>query len=85
MPLPDDFDISIDLERARGVWANSSRAVALVDEATIDFVRLDPFEPQGIVVARVTCSPRFLREVIDELESVWHDWVWRSQPGEEPP
>jgi len=46
------------------------------DEITIDFARLDPVEPRGIVVARATCSPKFLRTLMDELERVWNDWVW---------
>ena len=52
------------------------------DEITIDFARLDPVEPRGIVVARVTCSPRFLRTLMDELERVWHNWVWDALPPE---
>ena len=85
MPLPEDADISIGPPHDAGVWANACRAIALADEMTIDFVRLDPFQPGGIVVARVTGSPRFFQELIDDLQRVWHDWVWRSQPGEEPP
>jgi hypothetical protein len=85
VPVPDDADISIGPQHAQGVLANACRAIALVDEVTIDFVRLDPFQPRGIVVSRLTCSPRFLRDLIDELEQIWHDWAWRSQPREEPP
>ena len=70
MPVPDDVDISIGPQHVPGVWANAWRATALADEVTIDLVRLDPFQPRGIVVSRLTCSPRFLRELIDELEQV---------------
>jgi hypothetical protein len=52
------------------------------DEVTMDFVRVDPVEPRGIVVARVTCSPQFLRQLMDELEDVWQHWVWSSSPPE---
>ena len=52
------------------------------DEITMDFARFDPVEPRGMVVARVTCSPSFVRRVIDELERVWRDRVWGSSPPE---
>lgn len=78
----DDVDVSIDRRRFAGVWANGSSAIAHADEVTIDFVRVDPREPKGMVVARVTCSPGFLRGFIDDLERVWHDWAWRTSPPE---
>ena len=80
MPVRDDADVSIDRRRFAGVWANACSAIAFADEVTIDFVRLDPREPKGMVVARVTCSLAFLRSLIDDLEAVWQDWVWRSRP-----
>jgi hypothetical protein len=55
---------------------------AQLDEFTIDFVRMDPVQPRGMVVARVTGSPPFLRKFIDELEQVWQDWVWGSSQPE---
>ena len=75
-------EITIDARRFAGVWANAIRVNGGQDEITMDFVRLDPVEPRGIVVARITCSPPFLRTVIDELERVWQDWVWGSSPPE---
>lgn len=83
VPVPDGVDINIDRRRYAGVWANACRAIAHADEVTIDFVRLDPREPTGMVVARITCSPGFFRDLIDGLERVWHDWVWRSEPPSE--
>jgi len=81
--VPEGVEVSIDRRRFAGVWANASTASARLDEVTIDFVRLDPQEPKGMVVARVTCSPLFLRSLIDDLEHVWHDWVWSTSPPEE--
>ena len=83
MPVPDDVEITIDRRRFAGVWTNACKAIAHVDEATIDFIRIDPREPTGIVVARVTCSPSFLRDLIDDLERVWQDWMWRTGPPSE--
>ncbi len=80
MTLPDDAEVTIDRRRFAGVWANASKAIAHLDEVTIDFIRVDPREPAAIVVARITCSPKFLRDLIDDLENVWQDWVWQSEP-----
>jgi len=78
----DGPEITIDARRFAGVWANAIRVNGGHDEITMDFARLDPVEPRGMVVARVTCSPVFVRTVIDELERVWQDWVWGSSPPE---
>lgn len=78
----DSPEITIDARRFAGVWANGVRVTGKSDEFTIDFVRLDPVEPRGMVVARVTCSPTFVRDVMDELERTWHDWMWGSSPPE---
>jgi hypothetical protein len=75
-------EITIDARRFAGVWANAIRVNGGQDEITMDFIRVDPVEPRGMVVARVTCSPQFLRDVIDRLEDVWHDWVWKTRPPE---
>lgn len=48
----------------------------------MDFIRMDPVENRGMVVARVTCSPAFVREFVDRLESVWQTWVWRTSSPE---
>ena len=78
----DEPEVTIDARRFAGVWANAVRVNGSNDEITMDFVRLDPVEPRGIVVSRVTCSPQFLRTLMDELERVWHDWMWGSSPPE---
>lgn len=83
MTVPEGFEITIDRRRFAGTWANACRAIAHHDEVTIDFIRLDPRESQGIVVSRITCSPKFLRGLIDDLENVWHDWVWKTSPPDE--
>jgi Protein of unknown function (DUF3467) len=75
-------DIAIDARRFAGVWANAIRVKGDPEEVTMDFVRLDPWQPRGMVVARVTCSPQSLRRFMDELERVWHDWMWGSSPPE---
>jgi hypothetical protein len=71
-------EITIDGSRFVGVWANAVRVEASADEVTMDFIRIDPVEARGMVVARVTCSPAFLRNFVDKLEGVWQTWAWRS-------
>ena len=51
----DGPEITIDARRFAGVWANAIRVNGGHDEITMDFARLDPVEPRGMVVARVTC------------------------------
>jgi hypothetical protein len=70
MAIPDGVEVTIDRRRFAGVWTNACRAIAHADEVTIDFIRLDPRERAGIVLARITCSPKFLRELSDDLERV---------------
>ncbi len=36
MTLPDDAEVTIDRRRFAGVWANASKAIAHLDEVTID-------------------------------------------------
>jgi hypothetical protein len=51
-------------------------------EFTIDFVRMDPLAPRGIVVARVSGSSLFIMQLIDTLNSVWQDWAKKTMPKE---
>ena len=84
--------IIVPRDQIGGVWANWARVKHAKYEFTIDFVRLDPFAPRGIAVARVSGSARFLVHLIDALTVVWHDWSREAMPpevnegdGEEPP
>jgi hypothetical protein len=54
-------------EQLAGVWANEAQVGWSEHEFTIDFVRLDPFQPRGIV---------------DTLRAVWHDWARKAMPPE---
>jgi hypothetical protein len=77
-----DVEISIDARRLAGVWANSARVDAKSDEFTIDFIRVDPWQPRAMVVSRVALSPNFVREFLDEAERVWQTWADRTLPPE---
>ena len=74
-----DDELPLDAEDVRGVWANAFRAAMTPHELTIDFIRTDPFEPRAQIVARVSCSPLLLSELVDTLRDRWQDWTWRSE------
>jgi uncharacterized protein DUF3467 len=75
-----EVEISIDARRFAGVFANASQVEAKPDEFTIDFIRVDPRQPRGMVVARVTVSPNFMRSFLDQGERVWQTWVDSTPP-----
>ena len=69
-------------EQLAGVWANAARVAWSEHEFTIDFMRVDPFEPRRIVVARVSGSAAFVMQLNDMLRAVWHDWAKLAMPPE---
>lgn len=61
-------DVDVPPEMQVGVWANDVDVFGDVEEATLDFVRIDPRDPTvGVVVARVTlplsCILRLKRDL----------------------
>jgi len=82
-PAEEQPEITVPEEHAAGVWANTSRITFSEHEFTVDFVRLDPWEPgRGVVVARVSASVPAIAELMDNLRAVWHAWLWKSMPRE---
>jgi hypothetical protein len=65
-----------------GVYANFANVSHSEYEFTITFARLDheveDDEIPGVVVSRVTASPRFMRELIDALEDNYSKWSTRE-------
>ena len=78
-PQPEIFIAS---EQLAGAWANWAQVSYSNYEFTIDFVRMDPLQPRGIVVARVSGSPLFVMQLIDTLNRLWHDWAKKAMPRE---
>ena len=77
--------IIIQPEQMAGVWANYARVSHSPYEFTLDFVRLDwaaGVPPPGIVVARVSLSPRFVTELIDALNANWTTYARNALPQE---
>ena len=61
--------IDVPYELRGGVWANHIDVFGDVEEATLDFTRLDPRDPSGgVVVARVTLSRWAIMKLKSELE-----------------
>ena len=62
-------EIDVPYELRGGVWANDVDVFGDVEEATIDFVRLDPRDPSGgVVVARVALSASCILVLRSKLE-----------------
>ena len=79
---PQSAEILIQPEQLAGLWANHAQVSYSEHEFTIDFVRLDPTVPRGIVVARLSGSATFIMQLIDTLNDVWHDWAKKAMPPE---
>jgi hypothetical protein len=65
-----------------GVYANFANVSHSDYEFTITYARIDheveDEEIPGVVVSRVTASPRFMRELIDALEDNYSKWSTRE-------
>ena len=65
-----------------GVYANFANVSHSDYEFTITFARVDheveEEEVPGVVVARVALAPRFMRELIDEMEDNYSKWQTRE-------
>jgi len=62
-------EIDVPHEWRGGAWANDVDVFGDVQEATLDFLRIDPRDPSAaIVVARITLSPWCILTLKSELE-----------------
>jgi hypothetical protein len=76
------YNIHFAPEMMAGVYANFANVSSSDYEFTITFARVDheieDAEVPGVVVSRVTSSPRFVRELIDALEDAYSKWRTRE-------
>ena len=79
---PDDLAITIGDQQFAGVWANDVWIAQRPDEFTLDFIRVDPRESRGAIVARVAVSPRLMRSLLDTGECCWQTWSDSTMPPE---
>ena len=65
-----------------GIYANLANVSHSDYEFTITFARVDheveSEEVPGVVVSRVSLSPRFMRELIDAMEDNWSKWATKE-------
>ncbi len=76
------LNIHIDPEQMAGVYANFANVSFSDYEFTVTFARIDheveEGDVPGVAVARVNCSPRFLRELIDAAKDAYSKWEYRE-------
>jgi len=77
-------EIIIQPDQMAGVWANFAAVSHSPYEFTLDFVRLDfrTQPPSGIVVSRISLSPKFVDELIQALQSNWQKYAEKALPEE---
>jgi hypothetical protein len=76
------INIHVSPELMAGVYANFANVSHSDYEFTITFARVDheveSTEIPGIIVSRVSLSPRFMRELMDALEDNYSRWEARE-------
>jgi Protein of unknown function (DUF3467) len=79
-PEPPERHINLHTspEVMAGIYANFANVSHSEYEFTITFARVDheveSEEVPGVVVSRVSVSPKFMRELIDAMEDNWSKW-----------
>jgi Protein of unknown function (DUF3467) len=81
-PQERHFNIQTTPEMMQGVYANFANVSHSDYEFTITFARVDheveDAEVPGVVVSRVSLSPRFMRELIDAMSDNFSKWQTRE-------
>jgi hypothetical protein len=81
-PQERQINIHTSPEVMAGVYANFANVSHSDYEFTITFARVDheveEDEVPGVVVSRVSLSPRFMRELIDAMEDNYSKWQTRE-------
>ena len=77
------INIHFSPEIMAGVYANFANVSHSDYEFTITFARVDheieAEEVPGVVVSRISVSPKFMRELINAMEDNWSKW--RTKEG----
>ena len=81
-PQERHFNIQTTPEMMQGVYANFANVSHSDYEFTITFARVDHEvedpEVPGVVVSRVSLSPRFMRELVDAMSDNFSKWQTRE-------
>jgi len=72
------INLHIAPEQMAGMYANFANVSHSDYEFTITFARVDheveAEEVPGVVVSRISVSPKFMRELINAMEDNWSKW-----------
>jgi Protein of unknown function (DUF3467) len=81
-PQDRQLNIHLDAQQAAGQYTNFGQVRFSQYEFTIDFCQIEHEaegpEVNGVLVARLHMSPRFMRELIDAMEDSWSKWETRE-------
>jgi hypothetical protein len=77
-PAERHINLHTSPEVMAGIYANFANVSHSDYEFTITFARVDheveADEVPGVVVSRISLSPRFMRELINAMEDNWSKW-----------
>jgi hypothetical protein len=76
------LNIHLDQSLMAGVYANFANVSFSEYEFTLTFARIDheveEGDVPGVAVARVNCSMKFMRELIDAMQDAYSKWEYRQ-------
>ena len=76
------LSIQLEPEKMGGVYANFANVSFSDYEFTLTFARIDHSVEEGdvpgVAVARVNCSVKFMRELIDAAQDAYSKWEYRE-------
>ena len=81
-PAERRINLHTSPEVMAGIYANFANVSHSDYEFTLTFARVDheveSEEVPGVVVSRMSLSPRFMRELIDAMEDNWSKWATKE-------
>jgi len=76
------LNIHLDQSLMAGVYSNFANVSFSEYEFTLTFARIDheveEGDVPGVAVARVNCSTKFMRELIDAMQDAYSKWEYRQ-------
>ena len=81
-PQERQLNIHLDPEQMAGVYANFANVTFSAYEFTLTFARIDheveDGDVPGVAVARVNCSMKFMKELMDAMQDAYSKWEYRQ-------
>jgi Protein of unknown function (DUF3467) len=76
------LNIHLDQSLMAGVYSNFANVSFSEYEFTLTFARIDheveEGDVPGVVVARVNCSTKFMKELMDAMQDAYSKWEYRQ-------